>query len=283
METLSSFTAIDFETFTPKRSSACAIGLAKVVNGVITKKFYSLIDPIPDNSTRNNSHIHGITREMLNEAPAFPELWPVIKEFIGDDVIVCHNAEFENSVLMHLLVVHCIPPTPSYFKFFCTYKLTGLSLDACCQKHNISIGVHHDALDDAIACAKVYLAENGCIQTSAFIGGVKSLSRNFAAKKYDRSTLEQLDDSVIENKSTPFFHARTIITGVFDAYPNRNELGKKLQSLGADICTTISKKLNVVVVGRDAGPAKLRKIAELIADGAKIRVIHEPELISILS
>lgn len=102
-------------------------------------------------------------------------------------------------------------------------------------------------------------------------------------KKYDRSTLEQLDDSVIENKSTPFFHARTIITGVFDAYPNRNELGKKLQSLGADICTTISKKLNVVVVGRDAGPAKLRKIAELIADGAKIRVIHEPELISILS
>lgn len=283
MEKLSSFTSIDFETFTPQRSSACAIGLVKVVNGVITKKFYSLINPIPDNSSHNNSHIHGITREMLNDAPAFPELWPFIIEFIGADVIVCHNAEFENSVLMHLLVGHSIPTAPDYFKFCCTYKLTGLSLDACCQKHNISIGVHHDALDDAVACAKVYLAENGCSQNSAFLGGVKSLSRNFAAKKYERNTLDQLDDSMIENKSTPFFHARTIITGVFDAYPNRNELGKKLQSLGAEICTNISKKLNIIVVGRDAGPSKLRKIEELIADGVMIRVIYEPELISILS
>ena len=41
------FVAIDFETMTPELTSACAIGLVRVHNGVISQKFYSLIKPIP--------------------------------------------------------------------------------------------------------------------------------------------------------------------------------------------------------------------------------------------
>ena len=37
------FTALDFETMTPERSSACAIGLVKVVDGVILEKYYTLL------------------------------------------------------------------------------------------------------------------------------------------------------------------------------------------------------------------------------------------------
>lgn len=282
MSKLQSFTALDFETFTAERSSACAIGLVKVIDGHIVQKFYSLINPIPDNRETDNTAVNGITREMLVGAPDFQQLWSTINDIIRDDTLVCHNAEFDRSVWDEQLEFYSCA-APSKYDFFCTFQMTGLSLEDACAKHNIEMGCHHDALDDALACAKVLLAENGYLQVSTFKGGLSTVLKNMAAKKYDRKTLDAIDDSLVENKETPFFHARTVITGVFDVYPNRNELGKILQSLGADINTAISKKTDIVVVGNGAGPSKLRKIEDLRAEGYDIRIIYEPELIKLLS
>lgn len=283
MTKLRSFTALDFETFTAERSSACAIGLVKVIDSRIVQKFYSLIRPIPDDRQTDNSAIHGITLEMVEAAPTFLELWPQIKKIIGSDILVSHNADFDQDVWNRQMEVYCCVANPSKFRFFCTFQMTGLSLEDACAKHNIDMGTHHDALDDALACAKVLLAENGHMQTRAFTGGMSEAKKQIAAKKYSHSTLDPLDDSQIENKDTPFYHARTVITGIFSTYPNRDALGKRLQALGADINTSISKKTNVVVVGDGAGPSKLRKIEDLRADGFDIRIIFEPELVSILS
>lgn len=283
MPKLHSFTALDFETFTAERSSACAIGLVKVIAGHIVQKFYSLINPIPDHRDSDNSAVNGITREMVSVAPSFQQLWPTINKIIGNDVLVCHNAEFDQAVWNEQMNLYCCVADPSKFRFFCTFQMTGLSLEDACAKHNIEIGSHHDALDDALACAKLLLAENGSMQTTTFKGGVSAALKQKAAKKYDHKTLEAIDDSLVENQDTPFFHARTVITGIFTAYPNRDELGKTLQALGADINTSISRKTNIVVVGGGAGPSKLRKIEELRAEGFDIRVIYEPELITLLS
>lgn len=283
MSNLLSFTALDFETFTHERSSACAIGLVKVVEGRIVQKFYSLINPIPDNRETDNSAINGITREMVEVAPTFQQLWPTIVNIIGDDNLVCHNAEFDKSVWNEQMKVYGCVDDPSKFRFYCTYQETGLSLEKACAKHNIEIGSHHDALDDALACAKLMLAENGAMPICTFKGGIAEAKKQWSARKYDQSTLVALDDSLVENKDTPFFHARTVITGTFATYPKRDELGKILQSLGADINTSISKKTNIVVVGAGAGPSKIKKIEDLRAEGIDIRVMFEPELISILS
>lgn len=76
MDNVLNFVAIDFETMTPELTSACAIGLVKVIDGNIQQKFYSLINPIPDGRERNNTHIHGITPEMVVSAPTFAQLFP---------------------------------------------------------------------------------------------------------------------------------------------------------------------------------------------------------------
>lgn len=283
MPILNSFTALDFETFTPARSSACAIGLVKVIDGHIVQKFHSLIKPIPDEYKKDNSHIHGITSEMVALAPNFLELWPFIENFIGKDVLVCHNAAFDQGVWLEQILRYRCSDDPLKYKFLCTYEMTGLSLENACAKHNIEIRCHHNALDDAVACAKIMLAENGHILSTRFTGDLHEILKTATDRRYDHETLKPLDDSMIENKETPFFHARTVITGIFTAYPNRDELGKILQSLGADMNTSISKKTNIVVVGRGAGPSKIKKIEDLRADGFDIRVIYEPELISILS
>ena len=49
------FTALDFETMTGERTSACAIGVARVVDGIIVEKYFSLLKPIPDDRTKNNA------------------------------------------------------------------------------------------------------------------------------------------------------------------------------------------------------------------------------------
>lgn len=277
------FTAIDFETMTGARSSACAIGLVKVVNGQIVQKYYSLINPIPDDRETDNSHIHGITREMVKSAPRFKDIWPTIVKITAGSILVAHNAKFDESVWNEQLAYYRCTQNPSQFQFLCTYQMTGLSLEDACAKHNINMGNHHDALDDALACAKVMLAESGILQVETFKGGKKAVMEQLAARTIDRAVLVPLDDDMIENKETPFFRAKTVITGVFTAYPIRDELAKILHSLGADICSSISKRTNIVVVGSGAGPAKLKKIEKLRNEGFDIRVIFEPELITHIS
>ena len=125
MENLN-YTAIDFETMTPERTSACAIGLAKVVDGVIVEKFYTLLKPIPDDRETNNSHVNGITPDMVKDAPTFEEAWPRLKDLIDNQVLVAHNAEFDKDVLIKVC---------AYYDIFCrlrtfidTYELTVSSL-----------------------------------------------------------------------------------------------------------------------------------------------------------
>ena len=56
-----------------------------------------------------------------------------------------------------------------------------------------------------------------------------------------------------------------------------------LRKYGADINTSISRKINIVVMGSGAGPSKMKKIQELQAAGYDIRVIHETEFLQILN
>ena len=58
--------AIDFETMTPELTSACAIGLVRVHNGVISQKFYSLIAENGASPPTLNGLIH----------PVLPLNWP---------------------------------------------------------------------------------------------------------------------------------------------------------------------------------------------------------------
>lgn len=283
---ISDFVAIDFELFTPNHLSACAIGAVKVKNNVIVEKFFSLINPVPDEHTfkEMNTNVHGITLDMVKVAPTFNKVFPRLADMIGDLPIVCHNRSTDINVLSKCMQFFCLSGI-NVRNNYCTYEITGLSLADACKKYGINIGTHHDALDDATACAKVFLATNGKISAAAdtLTGGLKNIFAMASARKIEREILKPLADDDIENKNTPFFHASVVITGTFDAYPNRNDLAKRIQSLGGDINTAISGKTNVVVLGHGAGPSKLKKIEDLQDKGKDIRIIYEDELIDLLS
>lgn len=160
------FCGIDFETACGDPASACSVGLARVRDGRVTETFYSLINP-PDWMTFWPAfiRIHGLTREKVRSAPDFGDLWPRLKEFIGDDFLVAHNASFDRGVLTHCLAYYAIDVKAPRFE--CSVKasrrkwpeLENHKLDTVSGFLGLELD-HHEALSDAIACAKIYVAAN---------------------------------------------------------------------------------------------------------------------------
>ena len=97
------FVAIDFETATGYRDSACAIGIVTVEDGIIVDEYFSLIQP-PDNQYwRSNINVHGITPEMTEDVPGFYAVYPEVKKRLKGKTVVAHNEVFDRSVLKHTM------------------------------------------------------------------------------------------------------------------------------------------------------------------------------------
>lgn len=156
------FIAIDFETANAKRTSACALGLAKIVDGKIVNSHSYLIKPYPFRFDPMNTMINGISEEDVAHSPTFGELWPQISDELEGELIVAHNAAFDISVLRKTLEHYNIPLPNS--DILCTYRLSQklfpdlgcYSLDYVCDSFGIKFW-HHHAKSDAEACANILL------------------------------------------------------------------------------------------------------------------------------
>ena len=155
--------ALDFETSDRYADSACALGMTKIEDGVLSH-WYSLIRP--PRSRVYFTEIHGLTWEMLKDQPAFAELWPEISAFLsGATLLVAHNASFDRRVLYGCCAAFGLeaPATP----FACTVKgsrrglhLPHNRLNDVCAHLGIALD-HHNAASDAEAAARIYLHLRG--------------------------------------------------------------------------------------------------------------------------
>lgn len=247
------FTALDFETATSAHNSICQVGIVVVKNGVILKKFSSLIRPPQNKYDYNNILIHKIEPYKTEEAPDFTEIWNEIDKYICNKHIVCHNADFDLLKLNETLTFYNIP-VPDY-TFSCTYKIYNTNLKECCRQQNIELFGHHDALYDAIACALLYIKSFNSDEKIFY----NSDDQPYMIKKIEKEDL--IPNFDIENTDNPFYKKKVVFTGDLIRY-TRDEAAHKLKLLGADVNTAISKKTDFVIIGRNPGPSKLEKISQ---------------------
>lgn len=156
------YVTIDFETANSYRGSPCSVGLVRVRNGSPVAERHWLMKPPEgvDYFDPFNTMIHGITEEMVAAAPRWRNALPAIMDFIGDDVVVAHNAGFDTGVIRYACAVDNIE-WPE-LRFLCTMVLArrALSLPSyrlpfVVDALGCSLDNHHNALADARAVVDV--------------------------------------------------------------------------------------------------------------------------------
>ncbi len=157
------FVAIDFETANYAQDSACAIGLVKVVGGEIVETAVHFIRP--PGRRFAFTYIHGLTWDHVAEADDFGTLWPKLTPLLeGARFLAAHNASFDRGVLNACCARYGLSAPAAPFR--CTVRIARRTwniyptkLSNVCEELGIALN-HHEALSDAMACAKIVLAAN---------------------------------------------------------------------------------------------------------------------------
>lgn len=161
-----SYTVFDLETtgLAPSEGDEIvAIGAVRIVNGrlVPNEAFEQLVDPQRPLSAASVA-VHGLSEALLRGQPTIAAVLPRFARFVGDSVLVAHNAAFDlrflqlkeqhtgvrlrNPVLDTLLLAAALwPGCPSY------------DLEALAARCEVPIIGRHTALGDAFVTAEVFL------------------------------------------------------------------------------------------------------------------------------
>lgn len=159
------FVVFDLET-TGAKAPPCRIteiGACRINGEAIVDEFHSLINPgmpIPEFITA----LTGISDEMVRGAPHFGDVAGRFLDFIGDSVLVAHNAYFDMSFLNHeigLVFEGCRVWNPSLCTVQMARKLLpqieNHKLNTVASHYSIDLKNHHRAGDDARATAEIFL------------------------------------------------------------------------------------------------------------------------------
>jgi DNA polymerase III subunit epsilon len=155
------FVAIDFETADHGADSACAIGMVRVENGKLTRRVRQFFRPPRD--VMMFTHIHGITMDYIEEKPTFAQAWPVLQDVLsGADFLAAHNAGFDRSVLNACCASAGVQAPDQ--AWVCTVRqarrvlgIRPANLANVARVMGLKL-IHHDALSDAEACARIVMA-----------------------------------------------------------------------------------------------------------------------------
>ncbi len=96
------YCVLDLETtgFSPVTDKITEIGIMKVQNGEVIDKFSCFVNPerpIPQRVVE----VTNITDDMVKDAKTIEKVMPKIIDFVGDSVLVAHNADFDIGFLKH--------------------------------------------------------------------------------------------------------------------------------------------------------------------------------------
>ena len=144
------------------------VGCVEVVNHVATKKTLQFYCRTEKEISIDAQKISGISNEFLKDKKTFSEQHLVLFDFIKDDPLIIHNAEFDLGFLNKELNI--IGKAPLKNKIIDTVLLARkvlntriANLDYLCRRFNLDLTKRklHGALLDAQLLAEVYLELNG--------------------------------------------------------------------------------------------------------------------------
>lgn len=309
------YVVLDFETANDSRASACSVALVKFHNGKPIDEFYSLINPETYFDPFNIS-LHGINNEMVSDKPNYSGLYAKISKFIGNSVVVAHNAPFDTSIILAENSRYNL--SNFEFDYFDTLYLSRFTLNLLSNKlDNVAktLGYsefhHHNALADCYACG--YIVEQLAIKTNS--NNLSELINSAGYRKFGHVGLsgrtgfiryhthsnntstnytQIIKDLILPDINTldqdhPFFGKTLVVTGKLKSMLKR-EAWQKAVNVGAIINKDVTSKTNILIVGEqdprivgnDMKSNKLEKAEKLLQAGKDIQLITESDFLKMI-
>ncbi|WP_078056902.1 exonuclease domain-containing protein [Corynebacterium bouchesdurhonense] len=158
-----SFVAVDFETANRVGgASACQVGMVRVEDGDVAESFCTYLRPPEEHIAFEFSHIHGIYRGDVEDAPSWFDIADRVVEFVAGAPVYAHNATFDASVWRGLDRYYFTGTFPT--EFYCTARMSRRLLPQLPDHTLPTVAAycapgfrldHHRADSDALACAHI--------------------------------------------------------------------------------------------------------------------------------
>ncbi len=273
---------LDFEgTSRVASSRATEIGIAQLNEEFqIIGEFETLIRP-PVEPDKSSISIARLSRNELNNAPTFEQVWPFFFGQIDQTILIAHNKIYEENVLSNELKdlgIRLLPPflcTLEWSRKILGHKVSSHSLLNLCDYLNIEIHNSHEAIADVRATAlllqKLIKLEPSLIDEITKLrdkvvvfpkpeAKPSSLAprERFKAKTGDEVKISQaLEQVKIYHKTL------VVLTGTPDS--GKYEFGEDIASVGLEYRETppTMRTAFVVQANNNPGMSKIRKAIEL--------------------
>lgn len=251
-----SYVAIDIET-TGLDFDNCdiiEIGAVRVSEGDIVSSFDRLVhieyelDPFIVDLT-------GITDEMLQSASSLDNVVKEFSEFIGDSVLLAHNASFDMNFLRTAYInmfggslsndyVDTLRVARKAFPDMRHRRLLDL-----CRALDVSNEHEHRALSDSVAVAECYqhmrsMVINKYGDEIQYAKSFKRGRKNNARARDIQETVEEIDDS------NPLYGMRCVFTGKLTSMV-RKEAIQKLKNVGGVPKDNVTQDTDYLILGND--------------------------------
>ena len=282
LESLSNYVVVDLETtgFDASYDNIIEIAAIRVENGLIVDDFQSLVHChyVDDFITE----LTGITEVMLSTAPPLSEVLPLFIDFVGDSVVVAHNANFD----INFIYDNCINVLGVAFgnDFIDTMRASrrlfkehsSHTLESIVERFGINGNIEHRAMSDALKTyecyefMRKYAADNNI---------------DFASLYPQRNDTRATDISTSNtefNENSPIFGKMFVFTGILEKM-TRKEAMQIVVDVGGKCADNINKKTNYLVLGnndycssiKDGKSNKQKKAESYQLLGLDIQVISE--------
>lgn len=276
------FIAIDVETANPDMASICQIGIAYFKNGQIEREWVSLVNP-RDYFDPVNVGVHGIEESSVSSAPLLEDIYHEIKSLLSGQICVSHT-HFDRISLDK--AIRKLSLDPIEVTWLDSARVARRAWEECAWKGyglaNVCkiIGFefkHHDALEDAKASGAIVHAaiEKAGLTLEGWLTRV--------GQPISGSSPSSGKIAIEGNPEGELYGQTMVFTGALSI--PRRDAAAMAASIGCSVATTVSKKIDYLVVGdqdasRLAGKDKSSKhikAEKLISSGVPIRILKESD------
>ena len=274
------YTVLDFETtgLSPADDAIAEIGSVKVVNDEIVARYHQYVDPerpMPPEA----SAVNHITDQMLSGKPKIYEVLPNLLDFIGDDIVVCHNAGFDIRFLAQACMRYRFSCPENAFDSMQLIELypdlKSRRLGSFLSAAGIVNENEHSAAGDADALARLMIVS---MKLPYRITVPSDFDFGYSTGHFT-GTVEKVDDQLGGK--------RFVITGEIEGY-EREDFEKMIASHGGKCTLKVSNATDYLIRGvfkklpDDYVSAKEEFALKAIEDGWKVKIITPAEFFDML-